>query len=306
MNEKKELENIRRLVGRVTTEQLRYVDSFVGDDIGLFMPVGGACFYALTPDHSHPSYMFTLHFDDQTTMKLNNSTITAQAGKMFALSPGIAHQELFSDSPPRYIAILIDRNFFEEQIKHYHVEGKIFLPGEFYDSNVNLLRLLKRFMIEADNKTAGSEAVLRGLSLEICHSIIRSILDIKTRDYRIATRIEIDKTIEYIHAFLGEKITIEKMAKKACMSPSHFSRIFKQETGTTPMAYLNRMRMERTKKLLLAGDKSITEIALECGLNSPAYLSAAFFKKFKITPSDFRKDLNKSSISKKISRISKG
>ncbi len=49
--EREKLEKIRGLVGDVTSEQLRYVDSFVTRKIGLFMPVGGACFYALTPEH---------------------------------------------------------------------------------------------------------------------------------------------------------------------------------------------------------------------------------------------------------------
>lgn len=285
----KELVKIRRLVGRITKEQMRYVDSFVGDDVGLFMPAGGACFYALTPEHTHPAYMFILHFDNQTALKLNGRTITARPGKIFALSPEIAHQELPSDSPPRYIAILIGRDFFEKQIGQYPANGKIFLRGEFYDANVNLLPLLKRFMIEADNKLAGSGAVLHGLSLEICHSIIRSILNLEIVNDRISSRVEIDRAVEYIHAAFGEKITIEKMAKIARMSPSHFSRIFKQEIGASPIDYLSRIRMDRVKKLLLAGGKSITEIAIECGFGSSAYLSACFYKKFKTSPSSYLK-----------------
>ncbi|MBI5205555.1 MAG: helix-turn-helix transcriptional regulator [Nitrospirae bacterium] len=298
----KELGKVRRLVGRITKKQMRYVDSFVADDVGLFMPVGGACFYALTPEHTHPAYMFILHFNEQTAVKLDGRIRAAQSGKMFALSPEIAHQELPSDSPPRYIAILIERKFFENQIRQYPVNEKIFLRGEFYDANDTLLPLLKRFMIETDNKVAGSEAVLYGLSLEICHSIIRSILDLKPVNDRISSRIEIDRVIEHIHAVLGEKITIEKMAKIACMSPSHFSRIFKQETGISPMDYLNRIRMDRAKKLLLAGDKSITEIAIECGFGSSSYLSACFYKRFKISPSLYCK---KDRISKKKNSILK-
>lgn len=287
--EKEEIDIIRRLVGRITIEQLRYVDSFVGGNIGLFMPVGGACFYALTPEHSHPSYMFILHFDDQTTMKLKDRTITAQSGKMFALSPEVAHQELPSDSPPRYIAILIDRKFFERQVKQYPVNGKIFLEGEFYDANSNLLPLLKRFMIETDNNVAGSEAVLYGLSLEICHAVIRSIFRFDPINDTVSSRIEIDRVIEYLHSNLERKITVEDMAGIARMAPSHFSRIFKKESGKTPMDYLNHIRMERVKKFLLAGDKSITEIAVECGFGSSSYLSACFYKKFKISPSSYCK-----------------
>jgi len=286
-----ELDNIRRLVGAVTKEQLRYIDCFTAGDLALFMPVGGACFFARTPLHSHPSYMFVLHFDEQTALEIEGRTITAQYGKLFGLLPDVPHTELPSDSPPRYIAVMISRRFFEKQLRQYPVKLKGLQLGEFYDPVPNLLPLMKRFMIEADGRMAGSESVLQAIGLEICHSIIRSILNLRLEDERISFRIEIDRTIEYMHTNLDMKITLEDMAKVACMSPSHFSRIFKQETGASPIDYLGRIRMDRAKKLLLAGDKSITEIALECGFNSPAYLSASFYKKFRTTPSDYRKNL---------------
>ena len=52
---KHDLAAIRRLVGAITKEQLRYVDCFVARDIALFMPVGGPCFYALTPNRPRVS-----------------------------------------------------------------------------------------------------------------------------------------------------------------------------------------------------------------------------------------------------------
>lgn len=291
MTDNIEIDEIRGLVGAVTKEQLRYVDCFAAGDLGLFMPVGGACFFARTPLHSHPSYMFVLHFDEQTALEIEGRTITAQYGKMFGLLPEVPHTELLSDSPPRYIAVMISKRFFEKQLRQYPVKQKDLQLGEFYDPVPNLLPLMKRFMIEADARMAGSESVLQALSLEICHSIIRSILKLRLEDGKISSRIEIDRTIEYMHTNLDMKITLEDMAKVACMSPSHFSRIFKQETGASPIDYLGRIRMDRARKLLLAGDKSITEIALECGFNSPAYLSASFYKKFRTTPSAYRKNL---------------
>jgi AraC family transcriptional regulator len=286
--DREKLGKIRGLVGDVTPEQLRYVDSFVAGEIGLFMPVGGACFYALTPEHSHPAYMFVLHFDDQTSVKLNGRIIPARPGKIFCLSPGIAHQELPSDFPPRYIAIMIGKSFFERQLSFYPLKREICFGGEFHDSASNLLPLLNKFMIEADNSVPGCEAVLHGLGLEISHSIIRGIFDVRAAEDRISGRVEIGRVIEYIHAHMHTKITIGRMAEVACMSSSHFSHVFKAETGITPLDYLNEVRMRRVKKLLIAGDRSITEIALECGFGSPSYLAASFYKRYRITPSNFR------------------
>ncbi len=283
------LDKIRALVGDATSEQLRYVDSFVTPEIGLFMPVGGACFYALTPEHSHPAYMFVLHFDDQTSVKLKGVIVTAHPGKIFSLSPGIAHQELPSDFPPRYIAIMIEKSFFDKQLSYYPLKREIYFEGKFHDATSNLIPLLNRFMVEADNSGPGRDAVLHGLCLEISHSIIRSIFDVRDAEDRISGRVEIGRVIEYIHAHMHAKITIGKMAGIACMSSSHFSHLFKAETGRTPLDYLREVRMRRVKKLLIAGEKSITEIALECGFGSPAYLAASFYKKYKLTPSNFRK-----------------
>lgn len=296
---KDELHKIRKLVGEITKEQLRYVDSFVAENIGLFMPVGGPCYYALTPSHSHPSYMFALPFNDQTSIKIDGKIVTPMYGKIFAMSPNILHHELSSDSPPRYIVIFIDKEFLEGQIHQYPVRQAAIFRYESYDMPQDLLPLLKKFMIETDNKMPGSEAVLYGLSLEICHSIIRSIFNFASVNDRISSRMEIDRAIEYMHTNIDKKITIEELAKAAYMSPSHFSRIFKQEIGKAPIDYLNHIRMERVKKLLLAGDKSITEIALECGFNSTAYLSACFRKEYKVTPSEYQNGFKNGCISKK-------
>lgn len=294
-----DLLKIRRLIGAIDKEQLRYVDCFTGEDIGLFMPAGGACFYALTPQHSHPSYMFILPFNDQSSLKLNGKVITAGPGKIFALSPDIEHHELPSESPPRYIAIFINHEFFNAQLSHYKVKQDIIFRGELYDTAPVLLALLKKFMIEADNKMPGSKTVLHALSLEICHTIIRSIFQFTPANDRISSRMEIDRAIEYLHSNLDKKITINEIAKIAHMSSSHFSRIFKKEIGISPMDYLIQIRMDRVKKLLLTGDKPITEIAFECGFNNVSYLSACFKRKYMITPSDYQKSPKKSIISKK-------
>ncbi|MBI4650232.1 helix-turn-helix transcriptional regulator [Candidatus Desantisbacteria bacterium] len=296
---------IRDLVGPITEEQLRYVDCFATKNIGLFTPLGGACLYALAPLHSHPSYMFIISFNDETQFKIYGKTITSVSGKMFCLSPDIPHYELPSEFPPRYIAIFINKFFFKRQLAMYTVKQNIKFIGEFYPVNQSLLPLLRKFMIEFDNKIEGSEIILHAMNLEICHSIIRSIFDFTPELDKISNRLEIDKAIEYLYQNLDKKITVDNLAKAACMSPSHFFRVFKNEIGQPPQDYLNKVRMKIVKNLLKASDKPITEIALDCGFGSSSYLSACFRKAFNITPSDYQKAFKKDSISKKDKRKTK-
>jgi AraC-like DNA-binding protein len=195
---------------------------------------------------------------------------------------------------------MIGKSFFEKQLSLYSLNRAVRFNGEFCDATPDLLPLLNRFMIEADNSVPGGDAVLHGLGLEIAHSIIRAVFSVKAAEDRISGRVEIGRVIEYLHAEMHTKMTIGKMAGIACMSPSHFAHVFKAETGRTPLDYLNEVRMRRVKKLLAAGDRSVTEIALDCGFGSPAYLTTSFFKRFRITPSQFRKVTKKAGSRKRI------
>ncbi|MCX7711890.1 MAG: AraC family transcriptional regulator [Clostridia bacterium] len=287
-----QMEQIRKLVGNVNKEQLRHIDCFVSEQVGLFMPVSGPCFYALTPEHTHPSYMFILPFSDQTTV-VGNRSVVARQGMFQAVSPDIPHHEVFSEACSRYIAIMIEPEFFMQHLSAYSINQAPVLLGTEYPVSLNLLPKLKEFMIEADNRLPGAKAVLDAISIEICHCIIRNIYRMDAKRDRITNRIEIDKVIEFLYSNISRRITLDEMAGIANMSASHFARLFREETGKPPIEYLNQIRIDRAKKLLLESDRTITQIAIECGFNSSSYLSSSFYKQLKISPSEFRKNLKK-------------
>jgi len=287
----KKTEKIRRLVGDVTEEQLRYVDCFVGEEIGIFMPVGGACFYALTPMHTHPAYMFILPFDDRTSVSVAGKILTAQPGKVSAFSPDVPHHELPSDQPPRYAVIMVNKSFFDLHLSSYAEWGGITFRGESFDAPRGLMTMLKRFMVEADNRIPGCDEVLRAIGTELCHALVRAMLGLQHGIDRVSTRMEIERAVEYMYVNIAEKISVDDLARAARMSVSHFARVFKEEVGTTPITYLELARMDRVKKLMAAGGRNITEMAMECGFSSPGYLSERFSKLFGISPSAYMKRL---------------
>jgi AraC family transcriptional regulator len=286
--DRNDLTAIRRLVGRVVNEQLRHVDCFVSAKTALFMPVSGACYFALTPEHAHPAYMFVLHFNDRTSMKLEGTVLAGEPGRVSALSPDIPHQELLSDSAPRYIAMMIERRFFEKQFRQYAKKAPAF-RGESHNADPGLFPVLKRFMIEADSGMPGGAALLDALAVEICHCLIRSIVGIPAPRGGMADRAELCRVIEYLNSHLGDKLTVDRLADVARLSPSHFTRVFREDLGKPPMEYVHELRLERAKKMLLAGDRTVTEIAMDCGFGSPSYLSACFQQTFKMTPREYRK-----------------
>ncbi|AFS79624.1 transcriptional regulator, AraC family [Gottschalkia acidurici 9a] len=285
-------QKIKRLIGPITSEQLKYVDSFPSDNLGVFTPVSGPCLYSISPMHTHPSYMFVIYFSNDATLIIDNVKIKSEQGKLQALSPNIPHHEVLDEGFNRYIAIFIDKDFFELQLEEYSVKDNLLFNGESYSLSPNLISKIKEFILEIDNDIPGGRIVAHCISIEICHIIIRSILNISHKRDIISTRMEIDKVINFISSNYGDNISIDKLAKVACMSSSHLTRIFKRELQISPMKYLYRVRMNKVKELLRLKEKSITQIALECGFNSSSYLSSCFYKDFKITPTEYQNSWN--------------
>ena len=85
-----------------------------------------------------------------------------------------------------------------------------------------------------------------------------------------------------------ERITLDMASKIACMSRSHFCRFFKEVTGNTLTQYLHRLRIDKSKDLLLRSDLSIIEIAYEVGFENLSYFYKIFRNLTQITPQNFR------------------
>ena len=85
---------------------------------------------------------------------------------------------------------------------------------------------------------------------------------------------------------------MEGIAKEAGMSPSHFSRIFKETLGSTPMQYVLAYRIEQARKMLAEPKCPLAEIASACGFADQAHFSRSFNQVSGQTPRAFRAALN--------------
>lgn len=92
----------------------------------------------------------------------------------------------------------------------------------------------------------------------------------------------------YIQQHCTEDLCLDDVADIAGFSKYHFTRLFKNFTGTSFYKYLNKKRIEQAEKLLVDPELSITEVALQSGLSS----LSAFIRMFKLikdcTPTEFR------------------
>ncbi len=99
------------------------------------------------------------------------------------------------------------------------------------------------------------------------------------------------QTMAYIHEHYAEQITRESLARHLAVSEDYLTSCFRKEMSTTPIAYLNRYRVNQAKALLTNTALSVTEIAMAVGFSDSGYFSRVFRQKADMSPEAFRQAL---------------
>jgi transcriptional regulator GlxA family with amidase domain len=104
-----------------------------------------------------------------------------------------------------------------------------------------------------------------------------------------AKRAPIREAQEAIESEPGGAHSIPELARRAAMSPRHFTRLFTDEVGEAPGAYVERIRTEAARRQLEETDDTVTVIAARCGFGSAETLRRNFVRRLGISPDQYRK-----------------
>jgi transcriptional regulator GlxA family with amidase domain len=88
---------------------------------------------------------------------------------------------------------------------------------------------------------------------------------------------------------LGERLSVERLAERAAMSPRHFARAFTAETGMTPAKAVERLRLEAARERVEDGAEPIEGVAAHTGFGDPERMRRAFLRAFGQPPQALRR-----------------
>lgn len=98
----------------------------------------------------------------------------------------------------------------------------------------------------------------------------------------------------FIERHYAEPVTLAELSKAAGMSPKYFCRFFRRMTRRSPIDYLNYYRVECACQQLLTTEKSVTEVALDCGFNDISYFIKTFRRHKGVSPGKYAAALTQS------------
>ena len=149
-----------------------------------------------------------------------------------------------------------------------------------------LQRLLFLFTEDHPFKDFFIDNMIRELIVRILQTNERKIYSPDTLSLKENHRLAY--VVRFIRNHLHESLDIGSLSKMACLSPSHFYRVFKNELGVSPVEFINNERIKQAVSLLQDPEIPIKEVYMSCGFESRSYFNRVFKSKQDLSPGAFR------------------
>lgn len=121
------------------------------------------------------------------------------------------------------------------------------------------------------------------------HGLIDAWIELSPQYGSQHVKMAIRRVCEHIDKHYAHNLSLPEAAEMAHLSVSHFSSLFKKSTGLTYLNYVNQLRIQKAKELLLVPETKIYEVADQVGFVSLPYFNRVFKQLVGTTPLEFRK-----------------
>lgn len=129
----------------------------------------------------------------------------------------------------------------------------------------------------------------------LLHEILYHCLRLCSEAEELPTSLPISGIARDAYEFVNENYTgdcsLRRMAEALNISPNYLHTVFVRHIGMTPFEYVTQKRIEKAKKLIMAGEKTMLEIAMEIGFCSQSHFNKVFKEKTGKTPVEYRNAL---------------
>ncbi|MDN6195357.1 MAG: AraC family transcriptional regulator [Atopostipes suicloacalis] len=239
--------------------------------------------------HSHDFIELFYVVSGQGSFIVNNKKYSVKKNDLIIINPKINHTERSSDNHSmEYITLGFDGVSFNKK-ENNHKESII-----IYKADQIKISFLIRFLLEE----------LKENKLDIFHisqNILELILIKLNYSQNIQTQATENKEInsaiyeikKYIDLNYSDSISLDVLAEVSHLNKYYLSHSFKEETGISPIQYLNETRIKNAKILLESTNYSISEISRFTGFSSQSFFSQRFKEISSFSPSHYREKKQK-------------
>ncbi|HHT57841.1 MAG TPA: helix-turn-helix transcriptional regulator [Herbinix luporum] len=222
-----------------------------------------------------------------------------EAGDLVICNPGIMHTHIVTNTKEptiEFIAGFTDYHFKNMTQNSLEIKDGTCILKTTAEIKQKIMMHCYAMIAEKESCNVGKYFMIKTHLMQMLLLVMREIVD--NEDYEQSTcnfdsynkNHAVKKIINYLNENYNKKISLEQLAHNMYLSPVYISKIFKEETGESPINYLIKIRLEKAKDILLKDvNSSIKNIANQVGYEDAYHFSKLFKKYYGISPLHYRK-----------------
>lgn len=237
--------------------------------------------------------------------KIDGQICEVREGDLLIFEPGTYHQAIIKEEGGAFMEFFLaatDVHLSGLEPNHLILPGNGRIIHTMGELKLKLNKLFASIEAERDALKPGRYYMLKAYLMQILLLVIREqtapaaaqSCPQKPKRYSFEStgrKYVVERIIDYFEDHYAEKISLDQIALNMYLSPFYISKIFKAETGDTPISYLINIRLEKAMEILREEpEPSIQEVAVRVGYEDAYHFSKLFKKKFGFSPSAVRKN----------------
>ena len=244
--------------------------------------------------HIHEEATFILIQSGLFLLEIHDKAYHLTQGDVFFVNEGIPYQTTMeTDCKFLLVQANIDFEFTGKLRSEFRCLTHMDQDFAYYPNQSEIATILgeslKNIVKENTEKKEGYSVFIKSELLKI-HAILyrEGILQFPNETIEKSFR-KLAPILNYIEDHYNEPITLETITKMFNIEKTYFCKFFKTNMNATFTQYLNTVRINKAKTLMLSANKSITEIAAETGFSSSSYFAEIFKRNVHCTPNQYQK-----------------
>ena len=237
--------------------------------------------------HWHEAVEFVYVLSGSLRFTLNSHAFIANEGDLIIVNSAMVHSFTPEDSGADYYFLVADDKFF--RTNNLYGENTVF---DYAVNTDEARRLFEQIIKEAEKEDEYSNistlSVLMSLFIYLNRHHSSGSEETPLSDRKKITMVR--GALLYIQEHYKERLTVDRIAEALHFSKSYLSHAFKEITHTSLINYINLLRCQNARAMMLAGS-SIAEAALECGFSELSYFTRVFKKSLGMLPSQARAEI---------------
>jgi len=233
----------------------------------------------------HPNIEILYFIEGKGTVHCETTLYSVEKDDIFIINSHMPHS-ISSETIVKYHCLIIDSEFCSANSIN---TDNIIFKSLIKDSHAKFLfdEIINEYFGNNVYQIAGIKSAVLNLMVYLARNYIESVAEFEKSGTNITENIKI--AIGFIKSHSNEKLSLDIIADQAGLSKYYFLREFKNITGYTPISYINKIRCENAKKMLLSGNYNIREISEKTGFDNFSYFSKKFKETEGCSPSEFIK-----------------